>query len=155
MTGTGTGTGPFDELPEDHRERLTALSREVSWPAGTRIFEEGGRADRFWTVLAGTVRLDLYVPGSRPVVVETIGPGQLLGWSWVCPPRRWHLGAEAGGAVRAREYDAAEVLERCARDPALDHALLTYVIGVVGHRLRSTRTRLLDLYGPHGGEGPR
>ncbi|MGW5532229.1 regulator, partial [Streptomyces xanthochromogenes] len=35
-------------LPVDHRARLMEIAREVAFPAGRRIFEEGGRADRFW-----------------------------------------------------------------------------------------------------------
>ncbi|KAB7833972.1 cyclic nucleotide-binding domain-containing protein [Streptomyces mobaraensis NBRC 13819 = DSM 40847] len=142
-------TGLLAAIPEGPRERLTALGREVSFPAGTRIFEEGGRADRFWVIRTGSVSLDLHVPGSRAAVVETLGAGRLLGWSWLCPPHRWHLGAEAESPVRAWEYDAARVLDLCRTDPELDHALLSYVVGVMGQRLRSARSRLLDLYGPY------
>ncbi|KJY43449.1 regulatory protein [Streptomyces sp. NRRL B-1568] len=144
------GTGVLDSIPDAPRERLMALGHEVSFPAGTRIFEEGRRADRFWVIRTGAVNLDIHVPGRRAAVVETLGTGRMLGWSWLCPPHQWHLGAETIGPVQAWEFDAAEVLELCSRDPELDHALLTYVIGVIGRRLRAARTRLLDLYGPYG-----
>ncbi|WP_260867673.1 cyclic nucleotide-binding domain-containing protein [Streptomyces sp. SAJ15] len=145
-------TGLLAAVPEGPRARLMELSREVSFPAGTRIFEEGGKANRFWVIRSGSVSLDIHVPGRRAAVVETLGPGRLLGWSWVCPPHEWHLGAEATSQVRAWEFDAAEVLSLCQRDPELDHALLTYVVEVIGRRLRAARTRLLDLYGPYGSQ---
>ncbi|MEV5237892.1 cyclic nucleotide-binding domain-containing protein [Streptomyces cinnamoneus] len=143
-------TGILAAIPEGPRERLMALGREVSFPAGARIFEEGGRADRFWVIRTGGVNLDVRVPGRRAAVVETLGAGRLLGWSWLCPPHQWHLGAEANGPVEAWEFDAAEVLELCESDHELDHAVLTYVVEVLGRRLRASRTRLLDLYGPYG-----
>ncbi|KUJ66852.1 hypothetical protein ACZ90_32945 [Streptomyces albus subsp. albus] len=127
-----------------------ALGREVSFDSGTRIFEEGGRADRFWVIRTGNINLDVHVPGRRSAVVETLGPGRMLGWSWLCPPHQWHLGAEAISPVRAWEFDATEVLGLCERDHELDHALLHYVMEVIGRRLRAARTRLLDLYGPSG-----
>ncbi|TGB09129.1 cyclic nucleotide-binding domain-containing protein [Streptomyces palmae] len=127
-----------------------AVGRETSFEAGTRIFEEGGRADRFWVIHTGNVNLDVHVPGRHPAVIETLGPGRMLGWSWLCPPHEWHLGAEATSLVRAWEFEAAEVLDLCQDDPELDHALLSYVVGVIGSRLRAARTRLLDLYGPYG-----
>ncbi|PAU48273.1 cyclic nucleotide-binding domain-containing protein [Streptomyces albireticuli] len=130
------------------------LGREVSFPAGARIFEEGGRADHFWVIRDGGVNLDIHVPGRRSAVVETLGAGRLLGWSWLCPPHQWHLGAEATSPVHAWEFDASEVLALCERDPELDHALLTYVVEVIGRRLRAARTRLLDLYGPYGSGSP-
>lgn len=150
-----TRSGVFGALTKEHRERLMGLAREVSFAAGERVFDEGGEADRFWIIHTGTVALDLRVPGRRPVVVETIGAGKLLGWSWLVPPHRWHLGAEADSPVRAYEFDAAPVREMCARDPGLDHELCTYVSGVLARRLRAARVRLLDLYAPHGaGEVP-
>ncbi|MFF7648125.1 regulator, partial [Streptomyces canus] len=32
-------------VPAEHRERLMRVAREVSFPQGTRLFEEGSRAD--------------------------------------------------------------------------------------------------------------
>ncbi|UUN25624.1 cyclic nucleotide-binding domain-containing protein [Streptomyces sp. FIT100] len=125
-----------------------ALAREAVLPAATRIFEEGDKADRFWIIRSGTVALDIQVPGRGRAVVETIGAGALLGWSWLCPPRQWHLGAETRGPVSAWEFDAAPVHDLCARHPALGLALVTVVAETIGERLRATRTRLLDLYGP-------
>jgi CRP-like cAMP-binding protein len=148
-----TRTGVLAGLPADRVDRLMALAHEVSYPMGSRIFEEDGRADRFWIIRAGSVALDLHAPGSRPAVVETVGAGELLGWSWLCPPYRWHLGAQANSAVSAWEFDAAAVRALCTEDTVLGQALTTVVAGAIGQRLRAARTRLLDLYGSYG-SGP-
>lgn len=148
-------SGVFGALTKEHRDQLMSLAREVSFAAGERIFNEGGKADRFWIIHTGTVALDLHVPGRRAAVIETLGAGELLGWSWLLPPRHWHLGAEAGSPVRAYEFDAAAVRDLCGKDPVLDHALCVYVAGAIADRLRAARVRLLDLYAPHGaGEVP-
>ncbi|MER5714046.1 cyclic nucleotide-binding domain-containing protein [Streptomyces sp. NPDC002132] len=133
-----------------HRERLMRLARDVSFEAGTRLFEEGRHADRFWIVRSGTVALDLHVPGRRPAVVESLGHGELVGWSWHFPPYLWHLGAETMTPVRAWEFDADEVRTACAADPAFGRALAVWVGCVVAQRLQATRVRLLDLYAPYG-----
>ncbi|MEO3755294.1 cyclic nucleotide-binding domain-containing protein [Streptomyces sp. B6B3] len=137
-------------VPADRRDELLRLAREVEFPSGTRLFAEGGVADRFWTIGSGTVALDVHVPGRPSATVEILGPGELLGWSWLVPPHHWHLGAVAVSPVHAQEYDAAAVRALCDRDPVLGQALAVYVAGVVGHRLRATRRRLLDLYAPYG-----
>ncbi|WP_306187438.1 cyclic nucleotide-binding domain-containing protein [Streptomyces sp. MK5] len=112
-------------------------------------------ADRFWVVRTGTVALDLHVPGRGPAVVETIGTGGLVGRSWLCPPHEWHLGAETRSRVEAWEFDAAAVRDMCAAHPELGLTLVTLVTETIGRRLRATRTRLLDLYGPqHGAPRP-
>ncbi|MCW7943780.1 regulator [Streptomyces hygroscopicus] len=137
-------------LPSGHRERLMRAAREVSFLQGTRLFEEGGRADRFWIIRSGTVDLDLHVPGRRAVVIETLGPDELIGWSWLFAPHTWHMGAEATSPVRAYEFDAAEVRALCQEDPVLGLGIAEWVGGILAHRLRSARTRLLDLYAPYG-----
>lgn len=144
---------PADEtvlasLTPEHRTRLMSLARDVSFASATRVFEEGGGADRFWILRTGAVDLDIQVPGRGRAVVETLGAGELLGWSWLCPPRQWHLGAGTRGPVCAWEFDASSVRDLCSEQPALGLALVTVVAGTVGERLRATRTRLLDLYGP-------
>ncbi|MCC3655426.1 MULTISPECIES: Crp/Fnr family transcriptional regulator [Streptomyces] len=142
--------GVLAALTQEQRERLMELAREVVFPAGTRIFEEGRTADRFWLIKSGSVTVDVHVPGRRSPTVETLGTGDLLGWSWLIPPRRWNFGAEALSPVRAYQFEAAEVLALLEKDPVLGRAMSTAVAGVVAHRLTAARTRLLDLYAPYG-----
>ncbi|EGX54805.1 regulator protein [Streptomyces zinciresistens K42] len=141
-------------LPAEHRQRLMRLAREVTFAQGTRLFEEGGRADRFWIVRTGTVELDMRVPGRRPAVIECLHHNELIGWSWLFTPHVWHLGAEATTPVRAYEFDAAAVRSMCRDDPALGQAVSQWVGDVLAHRLRSARSRLLDLYAPYGAGSP-
>ncbi|GAA3185596.1 cyclic nucleotide-binding domain-containing protein [Streptomyces virens] len=137
-------------LSATNRERLMRIAREVSFEAGTRLFEEGHRADRFWIIRTGTVTLDLHVPGRRAAVVESLGPGELVGWSWHFPPYLWQLGAEAMSPVRAWQFDAEAVRAMSAQDPEFGRAIATWVGRVVAHRLHAARIRLLDLYAPYG-----
>jgi CRP-like cAMP-binding protein len=137
-------------LPVEHRNRLMRVAREVSFAQGTRLFEEGSPADRFWIIRTGTVELDMRVPGRRPAVIETLRHNELVGWSWLFTPHHWHLGAEAAGPVRAYEFDATAVRLMCREDPAMGSAVARWVGDVLAHRLHSARVRLLDLYAPYG-----
>ncbi|UXY23529.1 cyclic nucleotide-binding domain-containing protein [Streptomyces cynarae] len=137
-------------LSAEYRQRLMGLAREVSFPQGTRIFNEGARADRFWILRTGSIELDAHVPGRRTAVIETLGHNELVGLSWLFAPHVWHLGATASTPVRAYEFDATAVRSLCQDDPALGQAITRWVGEVLAHRLRSTRTRLLDLYAPYG-----
>ncbi|WP_330292378.1 cyclic nucleotide-binding domain-containing protein [Streptomyces sp. NBC_00576] len=148
-TSTSTST-MLRALPADHRERLMRLAREVSFPQGTHLFKEGGRADRFWIIRTGTIALDMHVPGRRAAVIETLGHNELVGWSWLFGPHAWCLGAETTSPVRAYEFDAEAVRAMCRADPVLGMAVTQWVGDVVARRLRSARTRLLDVYAPYG-----
>ncbi|MFK0156142.1 Crp/Fnr family transcriptional regulator [Streptomyces sp. NPDC090493] len=141
---------PPISLPVEYRERLMQAAREVSFAPGTRLFQEGGRADRFWIVRTGRIALDMHVPGRRAAVIEDLGHNELVGWSWLFGPHVWHLGATATTPVRAWEFDAETVRSLCRTDPDLGNAVSQWVGEVLAHRLRAARTRLLDLYAPYG-----
>jgi CRP/FNR family cyclic AMP-dependent transcriptional regulator len=141
-------TQPFlAGLTKEQLDRLLPWSRKATFAAGARIFEEGRRAERFWIIRAGHVALETQVPGRGAVVLETLGPGAVLGWSWLFPPYRWHFSAAAAAEVTlALEFDAAAVRELCERDPAFGFDLAMRFTEVVVERLQATRVRLLDLY---------
>ncbi|WP_030381460.1 MULTISPECIES: Crp/Fnr family transcriptional regulator [unclassified Streptomyces] len=141
-------------LAPEHRARLLSVAREVAFAEDTRIFEAGGAADRFWVVRSGTVSLFQHVLAGRRISVATLGPGDLLGWSWLFPPHTWDFGAEAFSPVRAYEFDASTVAGLGERDPSLELALTRTVGAVLAHRLETTRTALIEHYARHGG-GPR
>lgn len=144
----------LEAMAPEAREALLAHSRQVTFPAGTRIFNEHRRAEKFWIIQCGTVDLDTHVPGRKNAVVDTLGYGELLGWSWMFPPYTWHLGATATREVRALEFDAAAVRELCNEDSAVGRCVSTAVAAVIADRLDSARTRLLDLFAPHGSGTP-
>lgn len=147
---TTTHANLLSVLPPHYREQLLETTRDASFPAGARMFEEGAPADHFWVVRTGTVTLDMKVPGRRPVTVDTMYPGDLVGWSWLFPPYVWHLGAEAMSPVRALEFDAGRVRDMCEVDAELGRLVGCRVAEIIGHRLQQARTRLLDVYAPHG-----
>ncbi len=90
--------------------------------------------------------VDIPVPGRGSVAVQSIGPGELLGRSWVVPPYRWHFGATVVSPTRAIAWDAARLRELAEEDPALGYRLSLVLAEAMLNRLQSTRLRLLDLY---------
>jgi CRP/FNR family transcriptional regulator, cyclic AMP receptor protein len=122
---------------------LAEAARDVKIPARHRLFEDGGNATRFWLIQSGHVSLDLHIPGEGPVVIETIGMGELLGWSWLFPPYKWAFGAVAATAVEAFEFDAPAVRALCAADPELGYELNQRITQVLAKRLQATRIRLI------------
>jgi len=131
-------------------QRLASWGRRSSFHAGTRVFSEGGHADRFWLIREGQVALDTHIPGRGDVVIETLGPGAVLGWSWLFPPYRWHFGATTVEPTLTVEMDGKSILRLCGEDPEIGYQLNRRFVQVVVERLQATRIRLLDLY-----DGPR
>ncbi|AWT41321.1 MULTISPECIES: cyclic nucleotide-binding domain-containing protein [Streptomyces] len=136
----------LNALPPPQRGRLMELAREVSFPEDTRIFEAGGRADRFWVIRSGSVSLTQQVTSIQRVTVASLGSGDLLGWSWLFPPYEWDFGAEAFSPVRAYEFEAQPVLRLCEEDPALGLTLMRIVAEILAYRLETTRNKLMEQY---------
>jgi CRP/FNR family cyclic AMP-dependent transcriptional regulator len=130
-------------LRADQLDALAANASEVIFPAGHRIFAEGGHVDSFWLIESGYVALDVPVPGENPVTIGTVGIGGLLGWSWLLPPYQWAFGAVCVTEVRAIEFLAPAVRDRCAADPNLRHELTQRMFQVLAGRLQDTRARLI------------
>jgi CRP/FNR family cyclic AMP-dependent transcriptional regulator len=130
-------------MSRDHLTVLAGTARDVTFPARHRLFEDGGSATRFWLIQSGHVALDLHVPGQGQMRIDTIGMGELLGWSWLFPPYRWAFGAVAARAVEAFEFDGRMVRACCESDPALGYELTQRLARVVAKRLQATRVRLI------------
>jgi CRP/FNR family cyclic AMP-dependent transcriptional regulator len=114
--------------------------------AGHRLFEEGGRAHRFWLLQSGHVALDVHAPGRHGLLVETLGPGDLVGLSWLAPPYEWQFGATAVQDTLAFELNAIAVRAACEENTGLGYELLQRVMAAAASRLHATRVRMLDLY---------
>jgi CRP/FNR family cyclic AMP-dependent transcriptional regulator len=130
-------------MSADQLGLLAMAARDVYFPARYRLFEDGGSAARFWLIRSGHVSLDLHVPGEGPVVIETIGMGELLGWSWLFPPYRWAFGAVAATEMEAFEFDAPHVRELCTAHRELGYEFNQRVTQVLAKRLQATRIRLI------------
>ncbi|MEU6378742.1 cyclic nucleotide-binding domain-containing protein [Streptomyces sp. NPDC046909] len=147
---TATTTRTARNLAAVYRGRLMSMAHDVCYPPDTRLFDEGGRADHFWLVESGTIALEMRVPGRHAAVIGTLGPGELLGWSWLYEPHRWRFGARTVGPVRAHEFDAEAVRRMCEDDPEAGRAIALWVGEAVVRRLNAARTRLPDLRTPYG-----
>jgi len=134
-------------LSHTHRAALAGIAKREDYNPGTRLFEQGTPANLCWIVLKGCVVIDSDAPDHGRMAVQSIGPGELLGWSWLLPPYRWHFGATVVSPTTAVVIDASELRKLADADPALGYRLALILIDALLNRLQATRTRLLDLHG--------
>jgi CRP/FNR family transcriptional regulator, cyclic AMP receptor protein len=133
-------------LTTEHQALLATFARPVEYPAAYEVFAEDSHADRFWLIRSGRIALEATVPHRGYVIVETLGGGELLGWSWLLPPYRWHFLAVTRARTSMLVIDGPAVRAAAAGDPVFGQALYRLFLGVVVDRLQATRMRVLDLY---------
>jgi CRP-like cAMP-binding protein len=133
-------------LEEDDLDLMAGCGRNDVVEPGVFLAREGEPADQFFVVRAGRVVLEVHAP-TGPLLIETVGPGDLVGWSWIFPPYRWVYDVEALERARLVVIDAACLRDKCNADPAFGYRVMKTFAQVVAERLQATRLRLLDLYG--------
>jgi CRP-like cAMP-binding protein len=140
-------------LPAAHRATMAGCARLRVYEPDALLLSEGGPADEFFLIRQGGVAIETDVPGRGPVTLETLGAGDLVGWSWLVPPYRSAFGARAIATAHVIALDGACLRGKCDQDPGLGYDLLKIVATTFVRRLEDTRMRLLDLYAgvPGGG----
>jgi len=133
-------------LGERHRTLLAAQTRPFQATAGEMLAREDEPAKKFYLIQAGHVALDLHAPGRGVVAIQTVGPGEIVGWSWLVPPHRWQFDCRAVDTVQGLVIDAAWLRQQCEQDHELGYLLLKELLTVIGNRLAATRVQLLDIY---------
>ncbi len=133
----------LDRCTERLLRRIEEVSSETSLPAGEVIFREGECANRMFLLLEGAVTLEITSAGCPPAIVMTLGPGDILGWSWLFPPFRYHFTARVISPCTALEVDGAALLVSAEEDPALGYELMKRVAQQLIRRLESTRKCLI------------
>ena len=134
-------------LSPAHLAELAACATVVSFPAGQRIFREGDPATSFFILRRGRVALQLDVPGRGLTTIQTVGEGDVLGWSWLFPPYRWQFDATAVDLTRAVALDAECLRRTMEADHELGYHLMRRFAQTISDRLQATRLQMLDVYG--------
>jgi len=149
-TASETASAPdiptFAGMQPEHRAIIAGCAREVTLKPGEVLFREGDVADTLYLIRAGTVAIEMFVPTRGTITIETVGAGDVVGWSWLFPPYRLRFDARALSAVTAGAVEASCLRARMAADPELGYDLLFHLAKVLAERLSATRMRLLDVY---------
>jgi CRP/FNR family cyclic AMP-dependent transcriptional regulator len=140
----------FADLLPHHLELIAGCASTARVEAGDYLFREGEQADTFYVLRRGTVALETHVPGRQPARLMTLHEEDVLGWSWLFPPYRWHFDAVATEPVRAVAFDGACLRTKCAEDHHLGYELMRRFAQIMVSRLHATRLQMLDVYGING-----
>ena len=115
------------------------------FPAGELIFREGDPANRFYLIQNGKIALESHARNQRNTLIETIGAGDVLGWSWLFPPYYWHFSARAIEATDVIFIYATPLREECESDHELGYELVKRMAEVMMRRLQAARKQLLGI----------
>lgn len=129
-------------LGDRHRLLLASGAQPFKVAPGEYLTREGEPAKAFYLIQSGQVEVVTRTANLGETVVQTVGPGEVVGWSWLLPPYRWQFNGRAVDTVQGIALDAEWLREKCEQDHELGYHLLTQLVAVIAGRLAATWRQL-------------
>src|SRR5204863_1801638 len=114
----------LNEMIPHQLRLLSDCSMQTHFKAGELILQEGDPANRFYLIQQGRVALESFISDKGNTPIQTIGAGEVLGWSWLFPPYVWHFNARALEPTDAIFIYATPLREECESDHELGYELM-------------------------------
>jgi CRP/FNR family transcriptional regulator, cyclic AMP receptor protein len=137
----------FAGLDQAVLDLVVGCASNVRFEAGTYIFKEGDEANAFYLIREGKVQLEIFAAQRKPIIVDTLDRGDILGWSWLLPPFQWKFNAHVTTGLRAIALDGKCLRTKCEEDHDLGYEVVKRFAHIIERRLEATRFQLLDVYG--------
>jgi CRP-like cAMP-binding protein len=128
---------------------IVGCASNVRFKADQFLFHEGEEANQFYMIRQGKVAVEIHAAKRASIIIQTVGEGEVLGWSWLIPPYRWRFAARAVELTRAIALDGKCLRAKSEEDHNLGYELLKRFCDIIVERLHATRLQLLDVYGVH------
>ena len=136
----------FSGLPLELIDIIVPHAQEIAVSTQTKVFRQDTDAEFFYVVLAGEVQIEVPSLVGEPAIIQKLGPGKILGWSWLIPPHRWHFDARATAPTRLLQLDGKALRETCRQDTRLGYPLLERAAVLMMERLEAARRQVMETY---------
>jgi CRP-like cAMP-binding protein len=136
---------PFvSEMKPEHLGRLMEAAMFKRFEEDECLFKEGEPANRFYLICQGKIALESRGEGDGAPLVQYVGEGEVVGWSWLFPPYYWHFSARAVAPTNAVFFYGTRLREECEEDPVFGYEVMKRVAAIVIQRLQVVRVQLLQ-----------
>jgi CRP/FNR family transcriptional regulator, cyclic AMP receptor protein len=116
---------PFCQGMEERRlELLTRCASNMRFEAGQYIFRRGEAAEHFYLIRQGKVAIEIHAQERGAIILQTVGEGDVVGWSWLVPPHQWMFDGRAVEPTRAIALGGECLRRKCEEDHDLGYALM-------------------------------
>lgn len=152
-------TSPLADLRREIRDHplfqgmdpgfLEALEPSVvvrSIETGELIIREGSPAHALLLVTHGKIGLEMTSPDRPPLSLLTVGPGEIVGWSWLLPPHRWQVDGRALKPTRVLAIDGPVLRGLLDSRPKDGYRFLLRIVPIITGRLHSARVQVMDIH---------
>ena len=133
----------FQGLSQPHLDLLAASAMYSDFKMGEQILQEDQPANRFYLILEGKVELEAEAEEQGMIHIQTLGPGDDLGWSWLFPPYRLHFSVRAAEPTKAIFFYAPRLRQQCEEDPVFGFEIMKRIAAVMLKNLDAVQQQLV------------
>ena len=131
------------DIEDQYLQALAPLAELRELRPGTVLFREGQSHPNIYLVIAGSVALDFRF-SSR--VLQTVGPGELLGWTPILGGVEMTATARVLEPTQAVAIRASQLIALCEHNPRFGFEFMRQTARALSRRLNATKLQLLDVY---------
>jgi CRP-like cAMP-binding protein len=131
----------FEELDERELEQIAKISNSEELGPGARLSATGASADKLYLLERG--KIEIKVPGKGPqeVLVEDIGPGEIVGWSTVTGPFVYTSSCWTSEGSRVIEVSGVRLRQLFEANNHIGYRVLKGIGYVVSRRIAALQAR--------------
>lgn len=135
----------FKEFDEDQMDLLRPLFEELSFQAGTIIFQQGEAAEFLYLLINGSVDMSFKPYDGVPITVSHVGKDGLFGWSAVVGSEKYTSSAIAIKAVKAFRVRGSELRKFCIEHPEDGKVILERLADGVSSRWKDAHKQVQSI----------
>jgi CRP-like cAMP-binding protein len=134
------------DFPDEYLEPIASVASLKDCAPGTIVFREGQKESRLYLIVDGAVALEFCTPGLGCKRFQTVGTGELLGWSPVLGLDEITATARVVEKTTLLVIDAKQLIALCEHNPRFGYEFMRRTALALSQRLSATRLQLLDVY---------
>ncbi len=124
----------FAELEDEDFEAIAHIARVKEFEVAEKLTTEGAPADQLYLFLKGQAAVKVRDPYGRQVLIDELGPGELLGWGAVTEPHVYTASAWTSRPSQAIVIDGKRLRDLCEENKRIGYEVAKGVGEVISKR---------------------
>lgn len=135
----------FKGLTNAELENISDIATKEEYEAGKRIFEEKSQASHLYTVLRGKVEIKMSADKGRELMrIDTVGPGEIFGWSSVTEPYTLTAAAWTTEKTELLVFNGEVLRDLFKKNNHIGYKVMMEVASVISSRLRGLSQKFVN-----------
>jgi len=128
----------FSGMSMERINLLANIAEEIEYEQDQYFHNEGEEIDKVYILVEGEVSLVTTLPQQdKEVVINTLGIGDVFGWTSLLPPYTAGAGAKSITGCKLIEFDARELRIKFEEDYQFGYLMMIKIAQIIRERLDS------------------